>query len=269
MWQKIFFLASLVFFMVMNVLLWRSYYGQKDLALPIPVEVVTRRMFSATDDSNLDILHHGAKVGYCRWSPQTISQVAAPASPGSALPEGMIGTITAYSISFDGTIAFGDIERVRFNFSMELDTNFVWRSVQARLATPDSRVEATSTAGDDSVHLTLTQGNQVRQQVFTLAELQNPRTLLRGLGGGVLAQALGVAGFAFPRAQTGGFSLGLDWEAHTDRQRMGNTSFPVYRLQTAVLGDYAFRAVVLPSGELLRVELPDEIVLVNDKLTSM
>ncbi len=43
----------------------------------------------------------------------------------------------------------------------------------------------------------------------------------------------------------------------------------VYRLEARLLG--RFRAVILVSleGEILRVELPDDIVLTNDVLTSL
>lgn len=269
MWQKAYFLVALVFFLVMNVLLWRSQYGHKDIALPIPVETVTRRVFSATDDSNLDILHHGTKVGYCRWSPQTISRIPVATGPSGMVPEGMVGGITGYSISFDGTVMIEDIDRIRFNFSMELGTNYVWRSIRARLAFPDYRLEASSDADERTVHVTLSQGDRTQHNVFSFDDLGNPQTLMRRLGGGFLAPALGLAGLESLDPPAAGLSLGLDWEAHTDRHRLGDTTFPVYRLHTRLLDAYHFRALILPSGELLRVELPDELVLVNETLTGM
>jgi hypothetical protein len=76
-------------------------------------------------------------------------------------------------------------------------------------------------------------------------------------------------GLGLPSSPAATVSLGLEWEASTDWLPIGHTQMRVYRLEARLLG--RFRAVILVSleGEILRVELPDDIVLTNDVLTSL
>lgn len=269
MWQKIYFLVALVFFLAMNILLWRSQYGQEELALPLPVETVTRRLFSAADDSNLNILHRGAKIGYCRWSPQTLSVIPNRSGSRSAVPDGMISGITGYSMSLDGTVLLKEIDHLRFNVAVELDTNFVWRSFRLRLSLSDWRLEAASIAEENTLQINLNHGDASQRKVYSMDELRDPASLFRRLGGGFLSQLWPITEMADTDTLSREIALGLDWVAYADREKLGDTTFPVYRLQTELLGDYRLRLFVLPSGELLRIALPDEFVLINEKLTGM
>jgi hypothetical protein len=61
-------LLAAVFWITMNVLLWRSEFrGEDELGSAVPVEIVWHKMLTAPDDSALEISHRGNKVGHCRW----------------------------------------------------------------------------------------------------------------------------------------------------------------------------------------------------------
>ena len=78
--------------------------------------------------------------------------------------------------------------------------------------------------------------------------------------------ALGVP-LQLPNAATSGF--GFKWEASNDRLKIGNNLVRVFRLETRLFERFKAVLFVSPVGELLRVELPDEIILTNDALLNL
>ncbi len=58
----------------------------------------------------------------------------------------------------------------------------------------------------------------------------------------------------------------LKWEAREDNFRIAHSNARVYRLQTRLLGSYEITLLVSRVGEILRLELPQDVVLVNDQL---
>ena len=63
--------------------------------------------------------------------------------------------------------------------------------------------------------------------------------------------------------------LGGRWEARSDSMLVGKNRARVYRLQTKLLDRYKMTLFVSPVGEILRAELPGDIVLVHDTLAAM
>jgi hypothetical protein len=61
-------------------------------------------------------------------------------------------------------------------------------------------------------------------------------------------------------------ALGLHWEARHESIKLGHSSVRVYRLQARLLDRFAIVVFTSTAGEILRVELPDGIVLTNDQL---
>ena len=57
-------------------------------------------------------------------------------------------------------------------------------------------------------------------------------------------------------------------EAPLDRLKFGRTELRIYRLEALLLGRYRAVLIVSPVGEVLRIELPDDLVMVNDALIS-
>jgi hypothetical protein len=60
----------------------------------------------------------------------------------------------------------------------------------------------------------------------------------------------------------------LRWQARHDSVRMGHSAVRAYRLESRILDRYSVVLFVSRVGEILRAELPDEIILVNDALGS-
>jgi len=266
--SSIYFLLVGLFFLSMNVLLWRSEFGNKHFAVPVPVQTVVKRLFESADDSNLEIRRRGSKIGYCRWIPSDLSPPLPTGINNSsgALPEGMVAAITGYSIDLDGSLKIEDDTRLRFSFSFQVDTNGSWQEFNARLQVRPWKCDVQARPSQQSIVVKLEDGTQSRQHLFSLADLRDPGPLLRQIGGPLLGDAF--AGFDLPGRllPSDPLSLNLDWEAHLDRRRIGQTPIPVYRLQSTLLDHYRLVVYILESGEILRAELPENIVLVNDDL---
>ncbi len=88
-------LSVTLFWLLMNVLLWRAEYGQRDAArTPVPVAVVWHKMLTAPDTSSLTILHHGKKFGFCHWMTSITGHqpTLAGVQPAPKLAPGGLGT---------------------------------------------------------------------------------------------------------------------------------------------------------------------------------
>src|SRR6185369_10404055 len=100
------------FCLTMNVLLWRTEYGNRAAGgNPVPAAMVWEKILTAPDNSSLTVFHHGKRIGFCHWGTsvgEALSRAAEQESSGES-PEGMVNRITSYRIQFEGNIAIGDI----------------------------------------------------------------------------------------------------------------------------------------------------------------
>jgi len=95
---------------------------------------------------------------------------------------------------------------------------------------------------------------------------RTPRKLLEELSGPLPLALLGpIAGLQQPNA----LSLGLDWEARNDWLTIGHSQVRIYRLQARLLDRYQAVVIVSRVGEIMRVELPNGLLLVNEALTNL
>src|SRR5438552_13877136 len=123
-----------VFWITMNVLLWRAEYGpQRAAGASVPPELVWQKMLTAPDSSSLSIFHHGAKIGFCHWM-TSVGEDLSKLKGDEAPPEGMIERVTGYRIQFEGNLSLPDVPgRVRFDCNLKLATNQVWEEFSGRL----------------------------------------------------------------------------------------------------------------------------------------
>ena len=70
----------------------------------------------------------------------------------------------------------------------------------------------------------------------------------------------------FMPQSTAGIAQEIHWEAHRDRLKIGSEPVSVYRLETHVLG-YSIVIYASTLGEILRVELPDNLTATLDEWT--
>ena len=117
---RVTFAAICLFFVTMNVLLWRAEFAGQDRGSALPVGVVWEKILSAPDDSMLEVMHKGQKLGSFRWS-ATAGETTATgkAQKLEELPDGQIRKISGYTIEIADGMLFIDDKARRLRFRLE------------------------------------------------------------------------------------------------------------------------------------------------------
>jgi hypothetical protein len=264
--SRITFILITAFWVVMNVLLWRAEYGERGSGIAVPADLVWRKILTAPDASSLTVYQGAEKMGFCQFS-TSIEQAMAGLDEDRPPPEGIVRQ-AGYQIRFDGNVSLGEFtNRLTFNGRIEFSSDRTWRELNLKLTSHADSVEIHSVAIERTVFLKITTAGVSLAREFTVAELQNPNTLLRALAGdpgGGLLNGLEL----FPMPQTPAALAGeLHWEAHHDRLMMGREPVSAYRLETRIL-DQALVIYVSTLGEILRVDLPGGTTALLDQLGS-
>ena len=254
------------FWVIMNVLLWRAEYsGRPGLGSSVPVHVVWEKILTAPDSSSLTVFRRGKKIGFCHWT-TSVSEDLSRMSSSDAPPEGMVRKIVNYRLEFDGNVMLAEpSDRLRFDTHLDLGSGQQWQDFDLRLNLRPAVWQVRSHAATQSVLLAWDEDKDHFERSFSFSELQHPEAIVRELGGPLAAAWLSGLGVASP-SQNQALSLGLKWEARNESVRLGHSSVRVYRLETRLLDRFSLVVFVSRVGEILRVELPDGIVLANDQL---
>lgn len=263
--SRLFFLLVLAFWLVMNFLLFRAEYGSaSQRGVPVAPAAVWQRMITASDSSSMEIIFHGQKYGVCRWM-ATVGELRLPEDEtgGGATPDGMVQRITGYTIDFDGNLMLREFgQNVRFFCRLNLATNYAWRDLHLRTQLKPNVYEIHADAVAQRLSVRLNDGVSEASYQYTFAELRDPRRLLEDFEVPLpVAWMLNTIQPSDPAAAT--FRLGLEWEARHDVLSIGRVHLKVYRLQARVLDRYYLVVYVSRAGEILRVELPGNVALVN------
>jgi hypothetical protein len=267
MLSRLSFPLILVFWIVMNVLLWRSEFGgRNEMGSAVPVNIVLEKILTAPDDSALEIFHRNAKVGYCRWQANVGEEVATgKIATEDYEPEGRVKRLSSYTVNLEGNFLLEEPgNRLRFQVHSSFTTGHVWKDLLLRVSARPRSWEIKTVAADESISLTVEEAGAKWQRQLKYSELTDPGKLLREFGyplPPILLNQLSQA----PK----NLSLGLNWEARNDWFKVGHSKVRVYRLQARLLDRYQAVVIVSRVGEILRVELPNEIVLVNDALINL
>lgn len=257
------FAAIALFWVVMNVLLWRSEFGGgRETVADVPVEVVVERVLNAADDSVLTLRHHGQVIGQLRWNPSII-EGAGGTNTAETLPEGMVRAPSGHSLDVELNLFGGTpSERWRVLARMDLETNHVWRDLNLRIIQRPTVWEFTTVRGEGTVRLRTEVGRTASEQTFALKDFNNPAALL-GPYAALLPRHLLPAA---PRPGSADSAPGLKWSARNDWLRVGRNRVRVYRLKAKLFDRYEMDVCFSRAGEVLRVTLPDNLVLVNEAL---
>ncbi len=272
MLSRITLILITLFWVTMNFLLWRSEFGGRNQAGgSVPVEVVWQKILTAPDDSDLGVIHHNRPIGNGKWSANIGQNPGARKVAADGLtPEGIVEESTGYRLDFYGNASLSDVPgRLSFNFELKLTTNRVWQEFGLTLKLHANSWDIHSVAAEQTVHLKVKDENEKIERVFKFSDLQNPQVLAQQLELPFPAQLFGAIG-ASPKSQNNAsFSPGLIWEARNDWITIGHTSVRAYRLQTTLLDRFRIVVIVSQVGEILRVELPDDWLLINNDLTNL
>lgn len=256
------------FWCAMNYLLWRSEYGAtREGGVPVSASVVFDRLLSAPDSSSLEIRYQGRSMGFVHLYPDPGEEAAGQTTAtGGYIPEGMVPTARGYKVRLDGRF-HGETplgNRLQFQLELDVDANRAWRSFRLHAGARPRQVEIRARADDRTLEWSwVHEGVEVRNSM-TFDELRDPAQLFPGgaasLGGALLSGPL--AAFS----QGADLDAGLTWEAWLDWAPFGNSKLRVYRLRASRNGRALGELLLNRAGEVLRVELPAGVRLMNEGL---
>jgi hypothetical protein len=267
--KRLTYLLIFAFWATMMTLLWRSEWGaHRSSGSPVPVRLVWEKILTAPDASSLQILHQGTNIGYCRWTASVGQDLSAALAVSEELrPEGLVERPANYSLDVEGHVTLADFgTRVGYDLNLKLDRDENWQEFHGRLKLRPDVYEIEAVAAEQKVRIRANASAGNYNRVYTFNDLQNPQKLLREVGGPILPALLASMGLPTSTNATTRFSLAPHWEAHQDWLQAGRSRMRIYRLETRLLDRYRMRISVSPVGEILRVELPGDIVLQHETL---
>jgi len=261
---RITFLVIAVFWIAMNVLLWRAEYVSHGAGVRVPVALVWQKILTAPDISSLTVFQDGQRVGFCEFS-TSIEQEMATLDEGKPVPE-TINTSAGYQIRFNGNVGLGDFtNRLTFNGLLKFSHKREWRELNLKVSSHFATAEVHSLADEQNVQLTITSDDIRTERVFSFDDLKNPNALWRAFAGNLGGEWADDLDLPVVLQTPAVPALDIHWEAHLDRLTIGRELVPSYRLETCVL-DHPIVIYASTLGEILRVELPGGVVASFDQL---
>ncbi|MBW8864723.1 MAG: hypothetical protein JF609_07335 [Verrucomicrobia bacterium] len=226
------FLGIVVFWVAMNVILWRAEYGVLGGDTPVPFQLVWRKILTAPDASSLSVYQNHERMGYAEFS-TSVGQSMAALDEDKLPPEGLVKK-AGYQVHLAGNVALGDFtNRVKFDGRVLFDSARQWQEFTLKITSRMAVVELHSVATNQIVHVKISGEAVAMERDFTFADLQSPNTLVRAFAGNFADALLGPMELPdFPEDT----SHNLTWDARRTRVRIGTEAVPVYRLETSALG---------------------------------
>jgi hypothetical protein len=263
--SRVVFILVTIFWLTMNVLLWQTQFGSRRAAGTVPVATVWEKILTAPDDSSLTVFQRGKLIGTFHLRTAVGEELSKIGDEN--VPSGPPDKNRGYQLQMDGTALLVELtNRLRFDGELKLDRNHKWQEWNARVTMRPNTWEIHAIAADKNIHLKMA-GNPF-DIVLNFSDLQNPSALTYKLLGPAAAQLTAEAGLPSMPNGASTTSPGLKWEASEDTLRIGHTSVQVYRLHTRLLDRFDLNLAVSRAGEILRGQLPNDILLQNDRLAA-
>lgn len=250
------------FWVIMNVLLWQLEYGVRGGDTEVPPALVWRKILTAPDASSLSIFQKDQRTGYCEIS-TGVGQQMATFDESRPPSEGLLPMLD-YQLHLAGNFSLGDFtNRIKFEGRLRFNHFRKWKDFSFRITTHGAVIEVASLATNQTVHFKISSdGTALLERNLTFAELEDPGAAIRLLGGNALGDFWGALN---PMEHlSAGKSQGLEWDAWRTRVKIGSEFVPIYRMQTTLLG-HQLVLDVSPVGEILRIDLPDDICVRIDE----
>jgi len=261
MTARLTFLGITIFWVTMNVWLWRMEFGPHQDDMPVPLSLVWRKILTAPDASSLSVYQDDVRMGYCELS-TGVGQEMAKFDSDKPPVDGIF--TQGGQVHLAGNVALGDFtNRVKFDGRIQFNPAREWRELNLKISAHGTVLEIHSFATNQTVELKVSgEGLVIIERSLAFAELKNPAALLHAfvgsLGDGWLSE------LDLPAA-SGNTEPGR-WDARRTRLKIGSESVPIYQLETRLF-DRAITVDVSTLGEILRVDLPGNITARIDELS--
>jgi hypothetical protein len=268
--KRLWIFAVTALWLAMMVWLWRTEFGARRQPGGVPTAVVWKKMLTAPDPSRLDIYYKTNLIGSCHWRADVGQEIATGARMLEDEPvEGMVQQLSHYSLDLEGAMKLPDFPRLTFNLKLRLDTNQTWQSFEGHASMRPDLYQLSINSAAQTVRLYFDAGGEKTDRTFRFSDFQNPQKVLTDAGGPMLPVFAGALGVPLTTNKASGPFLGLRWEARNDSLLIGGNRVRAYRLQSKLFERYRITFFISPVGEVLRAEIPGDILLVNEALAGL
>ena len=257
------------FCVVMHALLWKNEYTRETGGAHVPLDLVWAKILTAPDNSLMEIRQHGSKVGFVRWIPNLGEESTAETpSENKFEPDGMMAEPSNRTLDIEGNLALENFAgRHRFHLHMEFGPGHAWNSLSLQIGDKQSQWEIKAAALDRRIRISYSEGRSLFEHTLSIDDLGEPQKLLEQLD--LPWMPLMAAGLPQIRTNQNASIIGdLPWQCTQDWLRFGHSRMRTYRLRARILDKYAVVVHVSRVGEILRAELPGDIVLVNEAIAA-
>jgi len=254
--------AAALFWGVMNALLWQAEWGGRFSAdSGISPELVWRRLLDSPDASVLSIRHQGRPIGTLEWHPSVLE---APQAGSTNAIEGMVSAPTGHhlrvAIRFSGEHT--PLDRLMILGNIDLSASNTLDRLQVRVDQRPRSWEIQTEAGSDRVRLVYEEGRRRFDQSFETKNAAALRLMaapyLAVLPAGLIPEE------AWTRPES--LSRSVTLETGSDGLQVGRSRLKVHRVTARLPGQLEATAFISRAGEILKVQLPDRLVLVNEAI---
>jgi hypothetical protein len=267
MWTRLtLFVLGLFWAGMLGLLCWSEFGGKRHLGTGASVDTIWNKILTCPDSSAMSVKIDGEDIGYFHWKPEILEGgVKSTGSEDTENLEGMIQQIQGYEIEVITSFGFAETgDRIRIGSSVLFNPDKNWQSLSVELRQNDESLNVRTSATDRQLKWT------ANDQTYELSyeQLKDPSKLMGRFGGPLAAMALSNVPFLARGGNAANLAASIKWEASFSWIRILNQRVRCYELHTRVF-DRDIRVFVSLVGEILRVELPNGIELVNTTETQM
>jgi hypothetical protein len=248
------FAGIVAFWLAMNFLLWQKEFGVHAGDIPVPPELVWKKILTAPDSSSLSVFQKQERMGYAEFSTSVGQQMAA-LDEDKLPPEGLVKQ-AGYQVHVGGNVALGGFtNRLKFDGRVQFADARHWQEFTVKIILRTTVIELRSVATNQMLHVRVVGEELNLERDLTFKELKNPQALVRELAGNAGEYLLGAVDLP---GLGGEAEVPVAWDARRTRVKYGHEWIPIYRLQAGPVG-WQVTVDVSTLGEILRVELPGGI----------
>ena len=289
--KSVWLILTGLFWLGMNVLLWRSEYGGGSQGNPLPVKTVISKILDTPDPSELDIFYQQQQVGHCRWVVTQLGRgdiqddaadtvdIDDDVDLEAAEMSGLIRDIHSYIINVDGYVQLGeDPRRVRFMLNIRLNRKWEWIRFDSKIGFKNQWMHLHADKEDEAFLLEIEQEETKWETQLSFEQLKNPQALVGQLAqenpliAVTLTPLMGLLGSANQSESVTSLQTidwAKNWSAFSDWMTIAHSRMRIYRLESREGRKSGFTITVNRAGEIISVNAPRKISLRNENVLGL
>ncbi|HON09188.1 MAG TPA: hypothetical protein PLW02_13910 [Verrucomicrobiota bacterium] len=271
--NRIVLIVVCIFWLVMNLVLYRYEVGDKNkYHSSVPIETVWKKVLMSPDQSSLEIFQSGRRIGNCRWIAGAGEEQMRKflQSEEGEPTKNVIEKPNFYTIDFDGSLAIKEVKgNIRFYFFAVLPDEKSWSNVNVRVSFEKMNIIVNASSSNETVSIRIETPDNLISRRFTFAELSNPANILQSVGGPIGLLFLPELTSITKTNASATSKINLDYKSYYHNMTVGTTTLWVYRVEVSLFKRFTAAINISKAGEVLKVELPNNIELINEAFVNL